>query len=883
MKKSLCVLITALLLISLAACATTQSEQSADSITSDQSLDESFGAEGTGSSDEAEISFDESEEDAYGLLYEEYQDLQTKGYTVIGLNKNNGAELVIPESHNGLPVVAIANGALEKCAWLKSISLPASLKRVGANAFPQTATEDVDGILYLDNWVVGCTLVWGIMAETPLLSNTKPVQDPVDGVIREGTVGVADGVFASKTMYRSIKLPSTLLHIGKNAFSDTGVKDIVLPESIKTLGACAFSSCEQLENVYIPKGLTDMPEDAFAYCSGLKEIKVAQQNPVYCSIDGCLVTINGGKIIKGVGGKIPTDKRAVTIGEYAYAVNAYGSTGLKHLEIPANIQSIIPGAFLGNIALESISVSPDSAYWYAEGNCLIVRAGKGDNIVFLGCKNSVIPQDGTITGIGAYAFARCRDIKSIFIPSSVDIIEPFAYYSCSYAQSIVISEGVECISDSAFEGCVRATSISVPSTVKHIGAKAFEGCFEITSINIPQGITEIHDETFYHCSKLKDVVIPQSCTKIGERAFACTNIKSINIPDSVKHMGEAVFIECTELESVTGMRGITAITKEMFSGCDKLDNFNIPSNITSIGELAFSYSRWIKTITIPDSVTEIGAGAFKYCEVLETVNIPSGVRIIKDSTFFATALKTLPLHENVTELGENAFGACQKLESASIPASVTKIGSCAFIRCTGLESLTLANGVAEIGSRAFLGCNKLKEVTIPASVKLIGDGALSACKALESVILDNSAAYVQNSNCLIEKVSGKLISTYGEYAIPTDGSVKSLGNYAFYEDGTVVDLVLPEGITSIGDFAFGRCANLNSVKLPSATEKIGKSAFSDCPVQKVFLPEDSAWVCIIEYLVGEESVQATRKVTADTPEDVATLFRNDSKAWERVS
>ncbi len=53
-----------------------------------------------------------------------------------------------------------------------------------------------------------------------------------------------------------------------------------------------------------------------------------------------------------------------------------------------------------------------------------------------GCKNSIIPTDGSVTSIGGGAFSGCSGLTSVVIPNGVTSIGWFAFEDCSRLTSI---------------------------------------------------------------------------------------------------------------------------------------------------------------------------------------------------------------------------------------------------------------------------------------------------------------------------------------------------------------------------------------------------------------------------------------------------------------
>ena len=203
--------------------------------------------------------------------------------------------------------------------------------------------------------------------------------------------------------------------------------------------------------------------------------------------------------------------------------------------------------------------------------------------------------------------------------------------------------------------------------------------------------------------------------------------------------------------------------------------------------------------------------------------------------------KNLP----VTSIGDYAFGGAW-LTCITIPDSVTSIGYAAFACCWSLQNVTIPNSVTNISAMAFQECYSLECITIPKSVTNIGVDAFRDCNFVSIIVESGNTVYHSDGNCLIETESKNLIKGCQNSVIPTNGSVTSIGNYAFSgcyttkffavpDDSTesivpdvVTSLTIPDSVTSIGDYAFLHCDTLTSITLPDNVTSIGYDAFSGC-------------------------------------------------------
>ena len=89
-----------------------------------------------------------------------------------------------------------------------------------------------------------------------------------------------------------------------------------------------------------------------------------------------------------------------------------------------------------------------------------------------------------MTHIGDEAFAYCKGLQSIELPSSVTIIDNSTFFGCSGLQSVRILHGVIEIGEWAFLGCESLQSIEIPSSVTSIGDRAFLKCKNLSSLTL---------------------------------------------------------------------------------------------------------------------------------------------------------------------------------------------------------------------------------------------------------------------------------------------------------------------------------------------------------------------------------------------------------------
>ena len=177
----------------------------------------------------------------------------------------------------------------------------------------------------------------------------------------------------------------------------------------------------------------------------------------------------------------------------------------------------------------------------------------------------------------------------------------------------------------------------------------------------------------------------------------------------------------------------------------------------------------------------------------------------------------------VTEIRKAKEGG---FSSITIPDTVTKINEGAFNGDILLEEVHFGENsqLKFIDGWGFCDCRSLKSITIPASVETIAYGAFGNTDDILVGGLNNDKDFTNTYSLTSVKFA--------------EGSkLKTLDEYAFFEQRSLEEVELPEGLTVIEECTFARCTALKSVKLPSSLTTIGSHAFEHCALTSIELNE----------------------------------------------
>lgn len=549
---------------------------------------------------------------------------------------------------------------------------------------------------------------------------------------------------------------TNLTQIQAKAFYGLDIADVVLPESLTTLGSDAFSCNDAVQSVEIPSKVTSYSH-SFSRCSSLTEITVDTANRSFASNAGVLMNDDGDTIYQYPAGKtgsytIPAD--VDTIASYAFS-----GSQITRMEITSSVSTIGAGAFSYCDSLSQFTVSSDNRSFAVSSGVLLSanstqlvaypagKAGTEYSIpsrvtavigsAFAGSSLQTVTFSSSVDSVGDYAFADSA-LTSLTLNSGLNDIGVGAFSGCVSLSEATIPSSVTSISESSFEGCTSLRSVTWSATGSaSIGISAFEGCTTLSTFAIPDRATTINDRAFYGCTSLAAVSIPDSVTTVGDQAFAASGLTEVTVP-GCRSMGDGVFESCRSLGSVTIADDVAMIPEGIFSGCSSLDEivFGEDPSLRTIEAQAFAGTAFT-AFTIPEGVTTVDATAFSGCTALQTVGIPSTLRDMGERPFegcssltsFTVSADSSVYASVDGVLYSKDLGTLVRYPSAaasaefSVPEGTETISAGAFEHAGSLTTVEIPQSVTTIGAEAFLGCSGLRSVAIASQELTVGDGA----------------------------------------------------------------------------------------------------------------------------------------------------------------
>lgn len=447
---------------------------------------------------------------------------------------------------------------------------------------------------------------------------------------------------------------------------------MVVPEGV--VGFEANCSYYPISELYLPKSLKYIGEDAFFFCS--------------------IRYIHGGEMIEEIGGgafkfnqmtKVASFKNLVNIGNEAFSSchirefnfgnklknignEAFKKNHFEKLDFSKLDGTVIDEkAFSHNIITEikkskNLEIAEDAF----EFNLLQKEEFKEPIFDESWTKDYFIIKKNVIEGITEEGVKKIKETKSLTIPyfKGVKTVSffPGDFELPQELKSVYIEDGITTIDNFTFKAS-SVEYIRLPKTLRFLGTDVFySSCLKYVDLS-DTSLLKIPTNTFNYCLYLEEIKLPKKLEVIEESAFADTySLREITLPDSLEFIDIFAFEESGILKVNIGKNShLEKIEYSAFSGTQLQElDFTKLIALKVIEKSAFARTN-IKDVKINNKNLMIGWEAFVYSgtESLEITSLN-----IELNAFALSNLKNLVI-EDVYEIENRAFYRCD-LENVEI-------------------------------------------------------------------------------------------------------------------------------------------------------------------------------------------------------------------------
>ena len=331
-------------------------------------------------------------------------------------------------------VHSIWTGAFEDCSNLVSVCLPDSFLNLESRAFYNCSKLETINLPLSDYPIPNFAFFDCINLACSI---TIPGVD------------IGEYAFSGCTSLTDVTITYGTETIGRNAFFNSGIEQLTIPNSVSEIGRDAFSNCSNLSSINIPTSLERIEYGVFGACPSLTSIEIPE---TVTFIENC----------------------------------AFACSGLKSITVPSSVTYLGYAAFRGCSDLESAYLANTDSQLEDEmfKDCTSLRT-------------VMLPE--TLNSIRSSAFMNCTSLETIVIPASD--LSTYVFKGCTNLKNITLSAGTTALRTGCFEDCSAIEEIVVPNTVWGIGQDSFKGCSSLASVTIPTSVTNIYDNAFYGCAE----------------------------------------------------------------------------------------------------------------------------------------------------------------------------------------------------------------------------------------------------------------------------------------------------------------------------------------------------------------------------------------------
>lgn len=546
---------------------------------------------------------------------------------------------------------------------------------------------------------------------------------------------------------------SQVVAIGQDAFrNNTSVKEVILPDTVTSIGICAFQDCKNLTTIKGIGNVTQIGNYAFIRCEQL------------ASFDSTNATTIGQEVFRECKN---LQKFVIAEGTTQIAAGAFYASGLLEVTLPSTCKEIGVNAFRETLLTE-ITI-PDE--------CLSIENG-----AFMDCNSLVsvlISEQSKLESIGS-SFNKCTSLKSIVIP-----------------------ESCENIGDSCFSNDDGLETIEFRNPDTQLGVGVFYGQDDLTVYAEPGAVstymkTNFSDSSRYRYNRYTDTLtikaLPKTEYDYGESfsldgleieadytsdtapAVEMVDLSACKISsfDEKKLGSQIITVEYGKAKTSFEVKVLYQIAPKDITASDitmgEIKNQSYTGIAVEPEVLLYAGDQQLQsgkdyTVTYENnvnigtaSVTVSGVGNYtgtvtgqfqieapvgkvftigKYRYKITTGSTAEFTGLGKTGEKKVTVPKSITLGGSsfrVNSIAAKALYKNKKVTTVVIGNNVKTIGKSAFEGCKQLRSVTVGTGAKKINAKAFKNCSKLQNVTLRSKqIKSMGKESFKGIKSNSTI------------------------------------------------------------------------------------------------------------------------------------------------------
>ncbi len=688
----------------------------------------------------------------------------------------------------------------------------------------------------------------------------------IPAVVPSGTlagrkvVEIADAAFNRNTTITSVDMSdaTNLKTIGLSAFQGTtNLKgDLVIPNSVTTIGLNAFFQAQFDGTLTLGTGLTTIGVSAFRDINFTGNLVIPAN-----------VTNIGNRALALATG---SSYDSVTF-EHTSSVPTLGSTVFH------SMSALMP-IYVKNTAMYNAvkANAGGGTVQYADGNLVYLPNAAGNGYV--------------VKGLNLTPASTAVNVPAMFDSKPVTEIGAQAFLSNETITSVDLSKATNLliIGTNAFTAAKNVTgNLVIPNSVTTIRAYAFNGTGFDGTFTLGSGLATIGDYAFYGVKFTGNLVIPASVTSIGKNVFGDVTFTSVTFehttaptlgtdvfkslptanPIYVKNMavysavnsykgGGTVYATDNKLRYVADAAKTGWVVKDIYPGAT-VTNLVIgatfaSSPITEIATNAFKDNKTITSLVLSNAINleSIGDNTFRLASNLKgDLVIPNSLTTIGAQAFYGSGLDgTLTLGSSVTSIGVHAFGSTKLASVTFEHTNAPTLGTNVFSSLPTSTPIYVNNQAMYTAVKTAAGGGRVHEyfyADVTGGVSLTGVASSITALVVPAVFRGKNVVEIANSAFYNNK-------TITSVSFSSATNLKTISDYAFegvtnFDD----DLVIPATVTSIGTSAFANGKFISVTFEHTTAPRLGASVFQSVPgYVKIYVKNMAVYNAVNSYRGG---------------------------------